>query len=149
MSAELASAILTVSRTVKWGECDPAGIVYTPRFSDFVVEAHIACFEHLFGGPPYELLRPQGLALPAKALSIEFKHSLLPNQPFDMQVKISAIRTRTYDVAVTGFTRQGIEAFSGTLTLICINLATHKSQALPDILLHKLRDAMRPGSGSL
>jgi acyl-CoA thioesterase FadM len=138
--------IVTIPRVVKWGECDPAGIVYTPRFSDYVVEAHLACFEHLFGKSPYDLLRVQGLALPAKALAVEFKHPLLPNQPFEMKAGITTIRTRTFDVGVGGFTREGIEAFTGTLTLICLNLAQGKSQALPDFLLDPLRTAMNGGA---
>lgn len=28
-----------VSRTILFGDCDPAGVVYTPRFSYFAVEA--------------------------------------------------------------------------------------------------------------
>jgi acyl-CoA thioesterase FadM len=142
MTGEFPKWIVSVASRVKWGECDPAGIVYTPRFSDYVVETHLVCFEHLFGSSPYDLLRVKGLALPAKALAIEFKHSLLPNQPFEMKARIAAIRTRTYDVGVSGFTREGIEAFSGTLTLICLNVAQGKSQPLPDFLLSKLRAAM-------
>jgi 4-hydroxybenzoyl-CoA thioesterase len=129
---------MVLRHTVKWGDCDPAGIVYTPRFSDYVVEAHLAFFHHLFGGPPYELLNPMGLALPAKALVMEFKRSLLPNQPFDMNIRVGEIRTRTYDILVNGTTVEGIDCFSGTLTLICLNKVLHKSQSLPEFILQKL-----------
>ncbi len=28
----------TVTRTVRWGDCDPAGIIYTPRVLDYAME---------------------------------------------------------------------------------------------------------------
>ena len=33
------SSIITITRKVLFGDCDPEGIVYTPRFSYFAVEA--------------------------------------------------------------------------------------------------------------
>jgi acyl-CoA thioesterase FadM len=32
------SSIITITRKVLFGDCDPEGIVYTPRFSYFAVE---------------------------------------------------------------------------------------------------------------
>jgi YbgC/YbaW family acyl-CoA thioester hydrolase len=146
MAADSPGWICSIARTVKWGECDPAGIVYTPRFSDYVVEAHLASFEQMFGRSPYDLLRAQGLALPAKALTVEFKKSLRPNQSFVMKARIAEIRTRTFDVGVDAFTDDGSATFSGTLTLICLNLNSGKSQPLPEFLLTRLRAALNGGA---
>ena len=30
---------LTVRRRVRWGECDPAGVVYTATFADYAISA--------------------------------------------------------------------------------------------------------------
>lgn len=30
---------LVIRRRVKWGDCDPAGVVYTPMFSEYVISA--------------------------------------------------------------------------------------------------------------
>jgi acyl-CoA thioesterase FadM len=132
---------------VRWGECDPAGVVFTPRFADFVVEAHLAFFEHLFGAPTYELLKPMDLALPAKAISIEFKHSLWPDQLFEMSAEVAAIRTRTYELAVVGTALDGIDAFSGNLTLICLNRSLRKSQPLPEFIREKLEVSQHCSAG--
>jgi acyl-CoA thioesterase FadM len=125
-------------RRVKWGECDPAGVVYTPRFSDFVAEAHLAFFEYLFGAPPYELLLPQHLALPAKALSLEFKQSLWPNERFSIDVCIADIRTHTYDLGITARALDGSELFTAKFTLICLNRDIKKAVALPEFIREKL-----------
>ncbi len=40
MASRYAGALpFTVTRTVKRGDCDPAGIIYTPRVLDYAMEA--------------------------------------------------------------------------------------------------------------
>lgn len=147
-ASQLTAERFILRRRVKWGECDPAGVVFTPRFSDYVVEAHLAFFERVFGAPTYEFLKPMDLALPAKAISIEFKHSLWPDQSFDMSVQVAEIRTRTYDLAVVGTTLDGLDAFAANLTLICLNRVLRKSAPLPDFMCQKLQ-AIRDSSPPL
>ncbi|PBD21856.1 thioesterase, partial [Pseudomonas aeruginosa] len=40
-----------IKRTVLFGDCDPEGIVYTPRFSYFVLEAVQEALGVWLGGP--------------------------------------------------------------------------------------------------
>lgn len=124
----------TFERQVKWGECDPAGIAYTPRFADFVAEAHLAFFEHLFGAPSYELLSSHRLALPAKALSLEFKRALRPGTRFIIEVSVADIRTRTYDLHMVGKAGSGDEVFTAKFTLICLDTELQKAVRLADFL---------------
>ncbi len=125
-------------RRVKWGECDPAGVVYTPRFADYVAEAHLAFFEHLFAAPPYELLEASQMALPAKAIAIEFRRSLWPNDWFEVEVFVGEIRTRTYDLDMTARNDDGIEVFVATLTLICLDRGAKKAVPLPQFVRDRL-----------
>ena len=39
-----------VRRTVRWGDCDPAGVVYTGRFTDYLLGAVGLFTDHLAGG---------------------------------------------------------------------------------------------------
>jgi YbgC/YbaW family acyl-CoA thioester hydrolase len=128
----------TFERQVKWGECDPAGIVYTPRFADFVAEAHLAFFEHLFAAPSYELLSSHRLALPAKALSLEFKRPLRPGALFIIEVSVADIRTRTYDLHMVARDAGGDDAFTAKFTLICLDTEIQKAVPLPDFLRDRL-----------
>jgi 4-hydroxybenzoyl-CoA thioesterase len=125
-------------RQAKWGECDPAGITYTPHFADFVAEAHLACFEHLFGAPSYELLSSHRLALPAKALSLEFKRPLRPGARFPIEVSVADIRTRTYDLHMAAKDGSGGEAFTAKFTLTCLDTDIQKAVRLPDFLRDRL-----------
>jgi YbgC/YbaW family acyl-CoA thioester hydrolase len=130
--------VWTLERRVRWGECDPAGVVYTPRFADFVTEAHLAFFEYLFGAKTYELLLPKHLALPAKALTLEFKQSLWPDECFTIGVSIADIRTRTYDLGMSARSNDRGELFTASFTLICLNRDIKKAVALPDFIRDRL-----------
>jgi len=142
-NADARSGGLVIRRRVQWGHCDAAGIVYTPRFSDYVVEAYLQYFEYLFGQTTYGLLTPHGLALPAKAIAIEFKHSLRPDQYFNIRVDVGEIRVRTFDLSIVGGTEEGIVSFVGKISLICLNHQTGKSQPLPDFLITRLKSVSR------
>jgi acyl-CoA thioesterase FadM len=126
---------------VQWRDCDPAGIVYTPRFSDYIVEAYLEYFEYLFGQTTRGFLTPRALALPAKAISIEFRESLRPDQYFNIRVHVGGIRIRTFDLSVVAVTDDDTVSFVGTISLICLNHKTGKSQPLPDFLIARLKAA--------
>jgi acyl-CoA thioester hydrolase len=126
-----------VRRRVKWGECDPAGVVYTPRFADYVVEAYLAFFESRFGAPPRERLAPLNLGMPAKALSIVFKQSLWPDQMFEMSVEVAEVRTRTFDLRVVGSVDERV-AFDAIISLICIETELRQARPLPDFVREEL-----------
>ena len=36
----LSSSPVTIKRRVKWGECDPAGVVYMVNYGEYVVSAY-------------------------------------------------------------------------------------------------------------
>lgn len=133
------SSELLIRRRVQWGDCDPAGIVYTPRFADYLVEAYLDYFEYLFGQTTRGLMMPRGLALPAKAISIEFRKRLCPDQYFNIRVHVADIRVRTFDLSVVAVTDEETVSFVGTIALICLNLQTGKSQPLPDFLIARLK----------
>ena len=48
------------TRTVLFGDCDPAGIVYTPRIAYFVIEAIHEFLSDRLGGEGLRLLEPDG-----------------------------------------------------------------------------------------
>ena len=144
---EGSSAPFAIRRRVKWGDCDPAGVVYTPRFSDYVVEAFLEFSAHLIGSPPQEKLRELDLDLPAKAISLVFKQSLWPDEIFDMSVEVAAIRRRTFDLSIVGVTTEGGECFAATLSPICVRPVSRESCPIPESLRTKLeshRRAMPP-----
>ena len=84
-----------VRRRVAWGDCDPAQVVYTPRFADYAASAI-----QWFNRTRLAALRELDLLTPLKALSFEFLHVLRPHDLFDLMVYVTDVRTRTYDLGV-------------------------------------------------
>jgi len=120
-----------VRRRVKWGDCDPAGVVYTVRFIDYLVSAISLFHEHLFNEIPADYRKNLGIQTPCKSLSMVFNTALWPNEFFDMQVNIGDIRERSYDVRVESFNLSGKSVFNGVFSPICIPLTERKSVPIP------------------
>lgn len=125
---------VSVRHRVGWGECDPAGVVYTPRFAEYVVLATEHFYEYLLDGSLQEKLRELDIGLPAKALSFEFKRSLWPDQQFDMTVRVGDIRDRTFDLQVVGTELGGKEVFVALFSPICIRSEVREACTIPPAL---------------
>lgn len=126
---------LIVRRRVIWGECDPAGVVYTPRFSDYLVSAFqwFARCELADTG-----LAELGIGTPMKAMSLEFHRMLKPGDWFDMQVAVTAIRTRTFDLGIQATGEDGRLRFKGLVTPIMLDNQKRTGVAIPEATRAKL-----------
>ena len=91
---------VTLRRRVAWGECDPAGVVYTPVFSEYAVSAFQAFLACVLGDPLQEQLRSMDVQVPVRALSFDFQRSLRPDQCFDLAIWLCEIRGTTFATQV-------------------------------------------------
>ncbi len=60
MSEDFA-AFLSRPYRIEWGHCDPAGIVYAPRFLEMFGESTIMLFEQALGVRKKDMLKAQGV----------------------------------------------------------------------------------------
>lgn len=133
-----------VRRRVKWGECDPAGVVYTPSFSEYAISTAELFYEYLFDGRPQQTKDELGFGTPTRALDFDFRRSLWPDELFDIEVSVESISTRTYTLAMTARMSEGGEtAFIARLTPICIRRGTRDAIALPAALRLALQEYRR------
>ena len=124
-----------VHRRVRWGDCDPAGVVYTGRFPEYVLGAVTLFFRELGGGEPWHhYVERIGVDTPCKALSFEFSHALWPEDEFDMTVSVAAIRSRSFDLGVSARRTEGIVAFTATFSPVCISRTERRAVPIPDLL---------------
>lgn len=136
---------IVVRRRVKFGECDPAGVVYTPNFSEFALSAYQWFISTLLGEPMFGFMKRTGFDSPIKALSFEFRNMLEVEQVFDMTCIVTDIRTRTFDVAITGrsITDPVRDLFVAQLTPIMVSRTERRSITIPDVLRQKLENYRR------
>ncbi|WP_109477594.1 thioesterase family protein [Paraburkholderia sp. C35] len=122
---------VVIRRRVKWGECDPAGVVYTAAFSDYVISAAELFYGALFESTPQRVKREHGFGTPTRGLTFDFSRSLWPDDDFDMTVIVKDIRTRSYVLDVTGRTLEGDIVFVACLTPVCVARSERKSIEIP------------------
>lgn len=127
-------APLTVRRRVKWGECDPAGVVYTVNYSEYVASAFELFMAALMGGPLQAMKQRYGLATPARALTLEFLAPLRPDDEFIMTVTVADIRVRSFDLAFDARSADGDGTFRAKLAAITVAPSTRKAVPIPDVL---------------
>ncbi len=122
---------LVVRRRVKWGDCDPAGVVYTVTFAEYVISAAELFYGSVFGTTPQRAKDELAFGTPTRALQFDFRSSLRPDDEFDMTVIVGDIRTRTYVLHIAARAPGGEDVFRAALTPICVARGERRSIVIP------------------
>jgi acyl-CoA thioesterase FadM len=137
----LSAKPFVVRRRVRWGECDPAGVVYTGKFTDYLLSAVMLFHEHLLGDFSEGYRKKMGIETPCKGITLSFSRALWPNESFDMHVTVGDIRTSSYDIAVQARMPDGTPVFSGTFSPVCIPQTERRAIPIPDDMRQRLETA--------
>lgn len=148
---------VTVLRTVLFGDCDPEGIVYTPRFSYFAVEAIQDALAIWLDDQSNEeskqakksgglrKLMNYGILPPARAFSLEFHHPVTWDDELSIKVWVSQITDRSFSFQVEAWLEtsrlsdaKDILAFTAKITQVCVSRENHQSMPLPVNLRERL-----------
>lgn len=141
-SSEIVVADLpfTVRRVARWSDCDPAGVVFTGRFTDYLLGAIMHFYRRIGYGAGGHEGRENGVGLPCKHMSLTFHASLYPEDAVDIRVEVGEIRTHTFDLIARAFLPDGRLAFEGRFTPIAIRSGVRESVDVPVAL----REALQP-----
>lgn len=131
-------------RVILFGDCDPGGVVYTPRIAHFVVEAGLDFLSHALGGPAARRLFAMGILPPARALSIEFLHPMAWDDAIDIEVSVDKIGEHSFALLVRAFNAAGDNTFRARITQVTISPETRRPVPLPAELKAAL-DGARDG----
>lgn len=121
----------TVRRVARWSECDPAGVVYTRNFTEYMLSALHLFRRHVLQASWQELRSNAKVDLPAKAISMVFNGALWPDDVCDIAARVGDIRTRSFDFLASAVRADdGTSVFEGSLSVICVD-ATDRRVAIP------------------
>jgi acyl-CoA thioesterase FadM len=129
---------ITVRRRVLWGECDPAAVVYTPRFADYAAAARDWFMNEGLGFPDRPHPLRTGTIFPMRAMTFNFSGFLAADDLFDMVVSVADVSVRTFTIEIAATRTDGIRAFTARLTSVAVNSETRRSIPLPQ----EFRDAL-------
>ena len=120
-------------RTVRFADCDLAGIVYFPQYlvmSNTLVEQW---FDEGLGVPYAEFLGRRRMGLPIVRLECDFTAVSRHGDELDLRLGVKKLGRSSLMLAFE-FSGGGELRLRSLQTLVCTSLATHRPQALPDDL---------------
>ena len=129
-----------IRRRVRWSECDPAGVVYTGKFTDFLLGAVNLFYANLVDMPYREFMRGLGIDTPCRGLEMDFRGALWPEDEFQIAVAVGEVRKTSFDLRLHATREGGEDVFFGRFTPICIPRGgERKSVAIPPAYLEALQ----------
>lgn len=135
-----------VRRRVRWSECDPAGVVYTGKFVDYMLGAVNLFYANLTEKKYRDFAKETGVDTPCRGLEMDFRGALWPDDEFVMTLSVTSIRTTSFDMQVHAAQDDGREVFLARFTPICIpKSGERRSVPLPALY----RAALEPHLQSL
>ncbi|HEU5275145.1 MAG TPA: thioesterase family protein [Xanthobacteraceae bacterium] len=138
--------MLTNRRNVRivWGDCDPAGIVYYPRYFEMFDASTTALFERALGMTKFQFVKAyDSLGYPMVDTRARF---LLPTRYGDdvvIETEVSEIKRSSFDIRHR-LTKDGSLAVEGFETRVWVGRDPAdpdriKAKPLPDDLVAKLK----------
>ncbi len=131
----------TTTRTILFGDCDPAGIVYTPNVAHFVVEAVHDYLAHLLGAPAIREIFAMGVLPPARALAIEYLAPMVWDDIIAIEVSCEQPKTTSFTFLLVARNALTQVVFKATFTQVCISPEDKRPIPIPDALRSVLSKA--------
>lgn len=124
---------LVTTRTVKWGDCDPAGILYTPRVFDYITEA-VEAWVRDVGGIAWDEMIGRGFGAPTVHTSVDFRTPMAPNLELAVGVLLEKVGGTSLCFRILGDGLDGTRYFEGKLVSVFIDFATRRPIPIPAAL---------------
>lgn len=137
----MSSPVFRTSRVILFGDCDPGGVIYSPRVAHFVVEAGLEFLSFALGGPAARRLFSMGILPPARALSIEFLHPMAWDDVIDIEVTVERVGEHSFTLLASASNAESHITFRGSITQVTISPETMRPVALPAELKAALEKA--------
>ena len=120
--------------SVPFGHCDIAGIVYTPRFADYCMEAAEQFLKERIGLDWYAINLAGSYANPVMRLDLQFHAKVVIADELRLLVAVTDIGRSSFTLAVHGYIKSGDgrdHAFSAAMVLAFVDLEAGKSIPIP------------------
>jgi len=125
-------------RKILFGECDPAGILYTPRICEYVVESALLFLTTILEQPFERYIFSQSMSLPARNLDVDFLRPLTWDDRINLYASVADVRKHAYTIEIAAINAQGEPAFRGRITQVCVSTDRKSITPIPA----KLRAAL-------
>lgn len=125
---------LVLPRTVRWGDCDPAGILYTPRVFDYMAEAVETWFRDVAGVAWMTLIRDGRHGAPTVHTACDYRRPMGPDLRIALTVELERIGRSSLSFRIVGDDDDGQRYFEGRLVSCLTDLKAGRPVPIPDTI---------------
>jgi 4-hydroxybenzoyl-CoA thioesterase len=127
----MAGVIFQRDQTVRFGHCDPAGIVFYPRYFEMLNELVEDWFAQALRVPFEQLIGQRRIGMPTAQLDTRFKRISRQGDVLHQRLRLTRLGGSSLALAISFDGDDGTRVEFDQV-LVCTSLDTHKPQALPD-----------------
>jgi 4-hydroxybenzoyl-CoA thioesterase len=127
----MASEVFEVEDTVRFAHCDPAGIVFFPKYLVLLNTLHERWFTEGLDVPYHEYIGRRRLGLPTVRLECDFTAISRHGDLLRQRLAVARLGRTSLELGVE-FDCAGELRARFRQVLVCTSLDTHKPTALPD-----------------
>lgn len=125
-----------------WADADPAGIVYTARFTDYALRAIDAWMIARVGAGFYRMNTEWGIGTPFVHTECDLRAPARPGEALNIAVFIERVGTTSLTFTVQGRgAERGLLHFEGRFVCVCVNSLEQYAEVKPMALDARLRSA--------
>ena len=128
-------------RTVRFGECDPAGVVYYPVFFHWFHETMEAWFEEALGVSYDEVLKTCGF--PAADISSQFRKPIQMGEKIELHLCIEHLGRSSLALRINVCDLDGGQRATALVRCVCIGQSKDGFQFRPMEIASPLRAEMQ------
>ncbi|PTQ68055.1 acyl-CoA thioesterase [Celeribacter persicus] len=130
------SEVFTLSRQVEFNHCDPAGIVFYPRYFEMISAVQERFFADALGAS-WADMTPAGFGTPMGEINVRFAAPSRLGDRLDFTLEIARLGGASAELAITCHSA-GELRFTCRATIVHVSLAETKSARWPEALRGKM-----------
>ena len=121
--------------TVPFGHCDIAGIVYTPRFAEYCMEAAEFFLRSEVGLDWLVINQERSCVNPVMRFEIDFHDTVYISDELRLTIFVSKVGNSSFELRILGEKKTGdglLPCFSASLVLAIVDPQASRSMAIPE-----------------
>jgi 4-hydroxybenzoyl-CoA thioesterase len=138
----MAAETFEIEDTIRFAQCDPAGIVFFPQYLVMLNTLHERWFNEGLGVPYHEYIGQRRLGVPTVRLECDFTAVSKHGDRLRQRLAVAKLGRSSVELAVEFSSGDELRARFRQV-LVCTSLATHKAVALPDDVRQSMRRYLR------
>ncbi len=138
----MAAELFEIEDTVRFCQCDPAGIVFFPQYLVMLNTLHERWFNEALGVPYHTYIGERRLGVPTVRLECDFTAVSRHGDRLRQRLSVAKLGRSSVELAVD-FSSGGELRARFRQVLVCTSLATHRAVALPDDVRQAMQRFLR------